>query len=115
MINRKELTRKYKETMRPMGIVQVRNLGNDRVYLMASLDTTGTINSIRFQLKMGNFLPSAELARDWKEQGEESFVVEVLDELKPVDDPAYDYRDDLKALEAMWLEKLKPFGERGYH
>ena len=23
--------------------------------------------------------------------------------------------DDLKALEAMWLEKLKPFGERGYH
>ena len=115
MINRKELTRKYKETIRPMGIVQVRNLRNNRVYLMASLDTAGTINSIRFQLKMGNFLPSAELAQDWKEQGEENFVVEVLDELKPVDDPAYDYRDDLKALEAMWLEKLKPFGERGYH
>ena len=35
--------------------------------------------------------------------------------LKPVDDPARDYRDDLKALEAMWMEKLKPFGERGYH
>ncbi len=55
------------------------------------------------------------MANDWKEMGEQSFVFEVLDELKPVDDPAYDYWDDLKALETMWLEKLKPFGERGYH
>ncbi len=30
--------------------------------------------------------------------GEQGFVFEVLDELNPVDDPAYDYRDDLKAL-----------------
>ena len=98
-----------------MGIVQVRNIRNNRVFLMASANTAGTINSIRFQLKMGNFLPSAGLTKDWNELGEENFVVEVLDELKPVDDPAYDYRDDLKALEGMWLEKLKPFGERGYH
>ena len=47
--------------------------------------------------------------------GEKSFVIEVHDELKPADDSAYDYRDDLKALETMWLEKLKPFGEQGYH
>jgi hypothetical protein len=73
------------------------------------------LNSIRFQLKMGTFLPSPGLAKDWQEMGDQNFVVEVLDELKPVDDPAYDYRDDLKALEAMWLDKLKPFGERGYH
>lgn len=113
-MNRKELIKEYKNRIRPMGIVQVRNIRTDRVYLTASVDTAGTINSIRFQLKMGNFLPSACLAKDWKELGEENFVIEVLDELKPVDDPAYDYRDDLKALEAMWLEKLKPFGERGY-
>lgn len=115
MMNRREMIKEYKNTIRPMGIVQVRNIRNNRVYLTASADTAGTINSIRFQLKMGNFLPSAGLAQDWKELGEENFVVEVLDELKPVDDPAYDYRDDLKALEAIWLEKLKPFGERGYH
>jgi hypothetical protein len=28
---------------------------------------------------------------------------------------AYDYRDDLKELETMSLEKLKPFGEQGDH
>ncbi len=47
--------------------------------------------------------------------GEQSFAIEVLDELKPVDDPAYDYRDDLKELETMWMEELKPLGEQGYH
>jgi len=115
MTDRRAIIKKYKDSIQPMGIVQVKNIKNNRVYLTASANTTGTINSIRFQLKMGNFLPSPALAQDWKEMGEENFVVEVLDELKPVDDPAYDYRDDLKALEAMWLEKLKPFGERGYH
>jgi len=115
MMNRRELIKEYKKSIQPMGIVQVKNIRNNRVFLMASANTAGTINSIRFQLKMGAFLPSAGLAKDWKELGEENFVVEVLDELKPVDDPAYDYRDDLKELEAMWLEKLKPFGERGYH
>jgi hypothetical protein len=115
MNNRKEIIKEYKKTIQPMGIVQVRNIKNNRVYITASANTAGTINSIRFQLKMGTFLPSPALAKDWKEMGEQSFVFEVLDELKPVDDPAYDYREDLKELETMWMEKLKPFGERGYH
>ncbi len=114
MTIRRELIREYKKTARPMGIVQVRNLRDDRVYLTASANIPGTINSIRFQLKMGTFLPSPGLAKDWKELGEENFAIEVLDELKPIDDPARDHGDDLKALEEMWLEKLKPFGERGY-
>jgi hypothetical protein len=113
-MNRKELIREYKNTLRPMGIVQVRNLKNGRVYLMPSANIPGTINSIRFQLNMGSFLPSADLTKDWKEMGEQSFVIEALDELKPVDDPDHDYTDDLKALEAIWLEQLKPYGERGY-
>jgi nitrate/nitrite-specific signal transduction histidine kinase len=114
-MDRREVIKKYKNSIQPMGIVQVKNITNNRVYLTASANTAGTINSIRFQLKMGNFLPSPGLAKDWKERGEQSFIIEVLDELKPYDDPTYDYQEDLKALEAMWLEKLKPFGERGYH
>jgi len=114
-MNRKEAIKEYKKSIQPMGIVQVKNIRNNRVYLIASLNTAGTINSIRFQLKMGTFLPCPGLANDWKELGEGNFVIEVLDELKPVDDLAHDYKDDLKALQEMWLEKLKPFGERGYH
>ena len=115
-MNRRELIKEYKNTLRPMGIVQVKNTRNNRVYLAASANTAGTINSIRFQLKMGTFLPSPGLAKDWKEMGEESFVIGILDELKPVDDdPARDYSADLKELEAIWMDKLQPFGERGYH
>lgn len=114
-MNRREVIKEYKKIIQPMGIVQVKNLRNNRVYIAASANTAGTINSIRFQLKMGTFLPSPGLAKDWNEMGEQSFVFEVLDVLKPIDDPAYDYRNDLKELESLWLEKLKPFGERGYH
>ena len=114
-MSRKEAIREYKKTIQPMGIVQVKNTKNNRVYLTSSANTPGTINSIRFQLKMGTFLPSPSLAQDWKELGEQSFVIEVLDVLKPVEDPARDYREDLKELEEMWMEKLKPFGEWGYH
>ena len=40
----------------------------------------------------------------------------LLDVLKPVDDdPAHDYREDLKTLEKIWMEKLQPYGDRGYH
>ena len=113
-MDRRERIKEYKKSIQPMGVVQVRNIRNNRVYLTSSVNTPGTINSIRFQLKMGTFLPSPGLAKDWKELGEQDFVIEVLDELKPLDDPAHDYRADLKALEEMWMEKLKPFGERGY-
>jgi hypothetical protein len=29
--------------------------------------------------------------------------------------PGYDPRDDLRALEALWLDRRQPYGERGYH
>ena len=114
-MDRREVIKEYKRTLQPMGIVQVKNIKNGRVYIIASANTAGSINSIRFQLKMGVFLPSPALAADWKELGERCFLIEVIDDLKPVDDPDHDYREDLKTLEAIWLDKLKPYGERGYH
>ena len=115
MMDRRKIIKEYKKTLQPMGIVQVKNIKNGRVYITASSNTTGTINRIRFQLKMGAFPLSPALAQDWKELGEECFLINVLDELKPVDDPAHDYQNDLKTLETIWLEKLEPYGERGYH
>jgi hypothetical protein len=114
-MDRRQVIKEYKKTLQPMGIVQVKNIKNGRVYITASANTAGTINSIRFQLKMGSFLPSPALAADWKELGEQGFLIEVIDDLKPIDDPEHDYREDLKTLEAIWLDKLKPYGERGYH
>jgi len=114
-MDRKQAREAYKRTLQPMGIVQVKNLTNGRCYITSSANTRGTINSLRFQLKTGAFTTSHELCRDWQALGEASFVIEVLDELAPVDEADHDYAADLKALEALWLEKLKPYGDRGYH
>jgi hypothetical protein len=114
-MDRKLAKRAYQEQTQPMGIVVVRNLKDGRCYIERSKNTPATMRSLRFQLKNGAFASSHALCRDWKEQGEESFVIEVLDELAPVDDVAHDYDADLKALEALWLEKLQPYGDKGYH
>lgn len=47
--------------------------------------------------------------------GSENFVFEILDELQPNPDPNYNYSVDLAFLEELWLEKLEPYGERGYN
>ncbi len=114
-MSRRQIIKEYKNALQPIGIVQVKNIRNGRIYIAASANTQGTINSLRFQLKMGSFLPSPALSKEWNEMGEECFIIDVLDELKPFDKPKHDYKEDLKALESMWLEKLKPYGERGYH
>jgi hypothetical protein len=44
----------------------------------------------------------------------DSFRFEVLDLLPPPEDPAVDRKEELKVLEALWLERLSPYGEAGY-
>jgi hypothetical protein len=39
----------------------------------------------------------------------------LLEDVTPKDDPNYDYKADLEFLEDLWLEKLEPYGERGYN
>ena len=40
---------------------------------------------------------------------------EILDEISAKEGPDHDYRDDLASLEELWLEKLEPYGEKGYN
>jgi hypothetical protein len=114
-MDRKQARSDYKQALQPMGIVQVKNLTNGRCFIMRSANTKVTINSLRFQLKTGAFATSHELCRDWQTLGEGSFSIEVIDELKPVEDHDHDYDADLRALEELWIEKLQPYGDKGYH
>jgi len=59
-------------------------------------------------------LPPA-LQADWDRQTPEDFAFEILDELKPTDPPQPDPWKELKLLEALWLDKLQPYGEKGYN
>jgi hypothetical protein len=35
--------------------------------------------------------------------------------LFPRENPDYDYKSDLEVLEDLWLEKLEPYGDKGYN
>ena len=114
-MNRRELVRAYKESARPMGIYRIHNTRHDRSLVGRSVDLTAILNRERMSLKLGVHNNKA-LQQDWAELGSDAFVFEVLDTIKaPEGQPDYDPTDDLKVLEAMWIERLQPFDERGYN
>ena len=94
-----------------MGIYQIRNLANGKIFVESSKNLTGAQNSCKFQLDLGSHT-NKSLQGDYAQLGEKQFVFEILDQLKPKDDapPGYDYAEDLSVLKAMWLEKLQPYG-----
>ena len=104
----------YRASVRPMGIYQIRNLVNEKVFVGSSVDLRAIFNRIRFQLYAGAH-PNKELEADWKLLGTAKFEFEVLEEIDQNLADGHDYLTDLDALEDLWLEKLDPYGERGYN
>ena len=114
MTDLKAIRKLYKQTLRPMGIYQIKNLDSGKIYIGRAMDLNGKINSEKFQLK-NNMHMNKELQNDFNKLGEGKFAFEVLDRLQPREDPHHDYSLDLQTLETMWLEKLQPYGSAGYH
>lgn len=114
MINKKELKKQYRDTLPPMGIYKVENLINGRILVGSSKNLPGKANSCMFQLRQGSHM-NRELQDDFRLLGRENFEFSVVDYLEPREGPVYDYTDDLAALEEMWMERLQPYGEKGYN
>jgi group I intron endonuclease len=111
---RKDLQREYKERPKPAGIFQIRNLANGKILLGSSLNLEGPLNSHKFMLKIGRHRNEA-LQQDWDKHGEKKFMFEVIEVVKVKDDPNFNIGEELTLLEQIWLEKLRPFGEKGYN
>jgi hypothetical protein len=114
MDRRKALKREYKENPPPGGIFQIKNLVTGKIFIGCGMDVRGKINSHRAQLQMG-VLRNQALQEDWNTYGPERFSFEVLDYWTPDTDPPEKQREDLMTLTGLWLEKLQPYGERGYN
>jgi hypothetical protein len=110
---RKELVAEYKELKHPMGVYQIRNTENNKVYVAGSLNLRAAWNQEQFKLDGGLHM-NAALQSDWKTFGKDKFAFEVLFELKLADDAA-DPRAQVKELETMTIEEVQPFGDRGYN
>ncbi len=114
MINKSEIKRNYKESLTPMGVYQIKNLVNGKIFIGSAKNLPARINRHKFELKFGSE-GIAGLQSDYNKYGEENFSFEIIDELKPKDDPGYNYAEDIAVLEQLWIEKLQPFGDRGYN
>jgi hypothetical protein len=113
-MNKKDAKLEYKLTHRPMGVFLIRNKANGKVFIDSSLNVPGKINRHKFALNAG-LHQSKNLQKDWNELGEDKFEFETLEPVEPRDDPNYNYKADLEVLEDLWLEKLEPYGEKGYN
>ena len=111
---RAELRRAYKETARQAGIFQIKNTKTGRILLGSSTNLHGPLNKHRFMLTIGRH-DNAALQNDWNQFGPDVFSFEILEIVKPSDHPNFSLEDGLTLLEEIWLEKLQPFGERGYN
>jgi len=114
VVDKKEAIREYKLSHRPMGVFQIVNKKDGRPFVDSSINIPGKINRHKFALNHGSHA-SKELQAHWNQYGEDAFEFETLEPLEPHDDPNYDYAADLEFLEDLWLEKLEPYGDKGYN
>lgn len=107
MKTKKEMREEYKRLKFPMGVFQIRNLKNGKVFLGSSMNLEKIWNRHKFQLEMGGH-KSKGLQKDWNEMGAENFVFEVVEEIKESDDPAVDNAKEVEVLLELVAERVKP-------
>lgn len=129
---RKQLISAYQERERTMGVFQIKNEANGKMFIGGSANLEGLWNKEKFVLDMGTHM-NKELQREWKQFGAEQYSFLVLETVKFGHEVRYDYKDVLNAegreagdvvrgykkeierLKEKWLVELQPYGDKGYH
>jgi len=109
---RKELLEQYKEIKTYMGVIQITNRINGKIFIAAYPNLKNRWLTIKSQLETGMHVNS-QLQKDWNEYGPEAFDYKVLEEKDT--EKVMDIPWEVKQMEKKWLEKLQPFGEKGYN
>jgi len=112
--DKKQIKFDYKQSVKPMGIFQIRNLVNGKLFIGGTFNLDVAYNKHKFQLNLGSH-KNKDLQKEWREHGQENFIYEILEVLEQDDNIYRDYNDELKVLEECWLEKIQSFGDQGYN
>ena len=112
--DKSEIKKNYKISLTPMGVYQIKNLVTGKIFIGSSKNLQARINRHKFELKFGSEAIK-DLQEDYNKYGEQNFSFEIIDELKPKEEPGINYKEDIAVLEQLWLEKLQPFDEKGYN
>ncbi len=114
IMDKSEIKKNYKISLTPMGVYQIKNLVTGKIFIGSSKNLQARINRHKFELKFGSEAIK-ELQDDYNKYGEQNFSFEIIDELKPKEEPGINYKEDIEVLEQLWIEKLQPFDEKGYN
>lgn len=118
MDKRREIKMAYKQQEpSPMGVYQVKNKINGRIFIGSSRNLSGTANSYFGKLQFDSH-HNKNLQEDLRLHGSDAFSFEILETLDTEDLPKENVRlilKELKKLEDKWLNTLQPFGNRGYN
>ncbi|MEA1961359.1 MAG: GIY-YIG nuclease family protein [Bacillota bacterium] len=114
MDRKKELKQQFKEIKVDAGVYQIRNKLNNKIFV-TSTPNLKTLNGRRFELDSGKCPMNSGIQTDLKEFGPQAFEIEILEALEEKDEPDFNRKKALKELEEKWLDKLQPYGERGYN
>ena len=108
-MTKKELIQQYKNTVQPMGVFQIKNSVNGKIFVESSTNLDKIWNRYRTELRFGSHRNHA-LQSDWNLHGEANFTYEILAEIEQKDDKtALQNSRELKLLEKMYIEELLPF------
>jgi len=111
---RKELKLQYKQNPPLMGVYQIRNLVNGKIWVTSAMNLHGAYNRYPSQFSFASFTIK-DLKDDWNQYGADAFVFEILETIDPNEYAEADRRAALALLEEIWLEKLQPYGDKGYN
>ncbi len=114
MLDKKQITRDYKQQKQPAGIYSVHNKIDNKMYLGTSKNLPAVIRRFEFTLQMESF-PYQDLIDDYKKFGKENFEIKILDELALKNETEKEISAELNEFEELWIEKLKSEGVNFYN
>ena len=106
MKTRKELKDEYKQRKTQMGVFEIRNTINNKIFIDSGIDVNAKWNRHQLQLKMGMH-KNKSLQNDWDSQGAQDFVFNVLSEIKHQVAGNPDYHKELVLLEELVRDELQ--------
>lgn len=112
---RKQMVDQYKQQKISMGIYQLQNKENNKIFIESINNLKSREFTLRMMLDSGRH-PNKLLQEDWTKYGSDSFEYTVLEEVEIEHDvtPVYK-KQKLDEMKTKWLEDKKPFGDVGYN
>lgn len=94
------------------GVYEIKNKENHKRYIGTARNIK-KLEGIKFQLNTGSFINKA-LQKEWTSYGEDAFEIIILESFEE-EENIKSVTKKMSAMKKVWIEKLQPFGDQGYH